>query len=409
MLLNSIKKNPQESLLYMERYVNNGSPSGFTWKNQPSKDTSPLYGQTFFLLSIISPKNTKGFFRTKTIGHIPQDVSSLMDEHEIFLHPDMSRIYKQKGFSLRESNVRVSPTSSSRTVKLCDYRGFIKLNYNGIIGRIDRSLTDKHAYCSVDLSSMLMQILADSSFSKLSMFPETGARFIIGDNANLGMVYRDDIPYGLAAGQIEYIIPLFSCFSKDHFKNDEYLIIQLIDNSDMDPKEYILTNIIFPIIDNYFNLVKNYGLQPEWHAQNLLIGIGRNFKVESLIMRDMESIDIDQSIRETLGVHSKLRFYPFKHINISDYNYQIKHSFMFDCKIGEYIFTPLISCVCTHYGLKESEIQHCIKEYVNIIIEDLPKNYFPENGDWFSFKNIIIDRSIPSRPYIRNSDCKYRS
>ena len=48
MLLNQIVNEPQKALIYLERYVNNGSPSGFTKINQTSYETSPLSDREFF-------------------------------------------------------------------------------------------------------------------------------------------------------------------------------------------------------------------------------------------------------------------------------------------------------------------------------------------------------------------------
>lgn len=402
MLLKQIIDNPQMSLLYMERYVNNGSPSGFTWINQTSNDTSPLGGKEYFFLDRLCVED-----KIEVIGDIPT-FFDLLGNNSIFIHPDMRKLYSKKGLQIQKSCIRVSPLSSSRTVKLLDFSGYVKLNYNGIIGRIDRSLTDRHAYFSVEMTEYLRNALKKSIYSKLAFFPEPGAIVYRNEDLNIGMVYRDENVSGKNVNRIKYIIPMFSSFSNDKNATDDTLIIQLIKKSQKKPDEYILNNLIFTIIDNYFNLLLNEGIQPEWHAQNLLLGIDDDYSIVALIMRDLESIDIDQSLQESIGIRKLFKSYPYKYLNNNQYNYQIKHSFMYDFKIGEYIFKPIIKCVSEYYNLREEMFERKIKEYSKQYIEKLPKDFFPIDGSWYSFEKVLIDRSISKRPYIKNKGVKYR-
>lgn len=404
MILEQVMNNPKNSLLYMERYVNNGSPSGFTWINQTSNETSPLCEKEYFLLDILCVEDT-----IELVGDIPAFFNAF-GENSILIHPDMYEVYNKKGFKIQKSCIRVSPISSSRTVKLLDFPGYVKLNYNGIIGRIDRSLTDKHAYSSIEMTEYLRNALKKSVYNKLAFFPEPGAVVYRNEkkDLNIGMVYRKEVPHGKNINKIKFIIPMFSSFAHDRNASDEYLLIQLIKKSQKDPEEYVLNDLIFLIIDNYFNLLLNEGIQPEWHAQNLLLGIDENCTIVSLIMRDLESIDIDQTLQESVGIQKLFKSYPYKYLNNSQYNYQIKHSFMYDFKIGEYIFKPIIECISEYYNLNEKSLERKIKEYSKQYIEQLPKDFFPSDGIWYSFDNVLIDRSISERPYIRNLNVKYR-
>lgn len=402
--LDEIIVHPQKALLYMERFVNDGSPSGFTWLNLTSKRTNLLSKADFFYLDKLYTE-----LPIQVIGKLP-DFFRQFGENSILIHPDMSEKYNKKGYRIQKNCIRVCPTSSSRTVKLLEYPGYIKLNYNGIIGRIDRSLTETHACFSVEMTEFLVQLLKNPVFSKLALFPEIGAVIYKNENkkTNFGLVYRAEKVYGTNADKIAFIIPAFSCFSRDKKSENEYLLIQLIDKSKKNPEEYILKDLLFLIIDNYFNLLIHGGIQPEWHAQNLLFGIDRNYSITSLIMRDLESIDIDQTLQNSLGIQKKFKSYPYKYLNADQYNYQIKHSFMYDFKIGEYLFKPILKCVCHHYGLNEEKIETKIKEYTNQYIEKLPRDFFPTNNKWYSFANVLIDRTESSRPYVENNNVKYR-
>ncbi len=404
MLLEQIFNEPKKSLLYLERYVNDGSPSGFTCINQTSYETSPFSDMEFFYLDILCVGDL-----VETIGSMPNYFEEFGNDI-ILIHPDMSDIYRIKNFNIKKSNIRVCPISSSRTVKFLDYPGYAKLNYNGIIGRIDRSLMDKHAYSSVEMTDFLKRALKKGIYHKLSFFPEPGARLYKSekDDINIGMVYREESAFGDKVSDIRYVLPVFSLFSHDKKKLDDFLLIQLIKKSNKSPEEYVLNDIIYTIIDNYFKLLLYEGIQPEWHAQNLLLGIDNRHSIVSLIMRDLESIDIDQTLQESIGKCINFKSYPYKHLDSSQYNYQIKHSFMYDYKIGEYVFTPIINCVAEYFKLKRDVMENKIKEYSKQYIEKLPKDFFPKNNSWYSFDKVIIDRSVSKRPYIRNEKTKYR-
>lgn len=404
MLLNQIVNEPQKALLYLERYVNDGSPSGFTHINQTSHETSPASDRDFFFLDLLCVEDF-----VETIGILPEFFEEF-GHGIIFIHPDMNGMYKDKKFHTKKSSIRVCPMSSSRTVKFLDFPGYVKLNYNGIIGRIDRSLTDKHVYSSIEMTDFLKRALKKGIYHNLSFFPESGAKLYKSekDDINIGMVYREEKAFGDKVNEIKYVLPMFSLFAHDIKASDDFLLVQLIRESGKNPEEYVLNDLIFNIIDNYFKLLLNEGIQPEWHAQNLLLGIDNHHSVVSLIMRDLESIDIDQTLQESIGNSTNFKSYPYKYLNSSQYNYQIKHSFMYDFKIGEYVFDPIIKCVTDYFKLTQDAIEKKIKEYSKQYIEKLPKDFFPENNSWYSFDKVVIDRSISKRPYIKNERVKYR-
>lgn len=404
MKLKQIMAEPMKTLLYMERYVNDGSPSGFTWINQTSCATSPLSEQEFFFLDILYGEDG-----VETIGEFPFFLNKF-GKKMIFIHPDMSEQYYKKGIRIEKSTLKVVPTASSRTVKLLDFPGYIKLNYNGIIGRIDRKLTDVHAKASVEITAYLKEALRKPIYSRLAFFPESGAVIYRDEKkaVNMGVVYREDVPYGQNNKGIKCMIPMFSVFSCDRYTSDECILVQLIKKSQREPQEYVLNELIFVIIDNYFKLLLNEGIQPEWHSQNLLLGVGEDYSVVSLIMRDLESIDIDENLQKKVGIKKKFESYPYKYLNSSQYNYQIKHSFMYDFKIGEYVFKPIIECVCRYFGLNKEIFEKIIKEYSRQYIEQLPEDFFPLDHNWYSFEHVLVDRTVEHRPYVKNEGVKYR-
>lgn len=203
------------------------------------------------------------------------------------------------------------------------------------------------------------------------------------------------------------MIPAFSLFSKDRENDDLPLIIQILNYKNVGTA-YILDQLIFPLIDCYFMCVFNGGIQLELHSQNFLIGFDENFNVVSFIIRDLESADKDLAIMNQLGSPILIQSKPFKCINTQDYNYKIKHSFMFDHKFGEYFLDEFLYCLVRSRGIDIEKIQQQIKEYVNMKFGERLSDFFPEDGRWYKFARVLIDQTKSTRPYIACLNPKYR-
>ncbi len=93
MLLRDLYANSVTATSYLERYVNDGSPSGFTAVNTTSPLTSPFGLNPWFNLYIC----TAPMERFKTFGQIPNYPVDGICDHDnwVFVHPDMvSRLSK---------------------------------------------------------------------------------------------------------------------------------------------------------------------------------------------------------------------------------------------------------------------------------------------------------------------------
>ena len=132
MTLKDFEINPTESLIYFDRYVNDGSPSGFTEINRTSPMTDPFGMNKDFHLSMIESQE-KNF---KIYGSLVPDIP--LESYQFYIHPDMVNHSDLKGCRIiKQETFSVAPTSSCRTVKILSYDNgdYIKLHYDGIIGR----------------------------------------------------------------------------------------------------------------------------------------------------------------------------------------------------------------------------------------------------------------------------------
>jgi hypothetical protein len=398
---------PQETYIYLERYVNDGSPSGFTEKYNTSIETNPLGPiSSFELCSIKVPDEINCI----DFGMQPGFLST----RQILIHPDMvnSELLCECS-KQRDSGFIVFPTSSSRTVKILGSEGwFIKLNYDGFIGRIDRQLGISQASAAVEVSERISEQFGRGGLSsKFSFMRETFAR--VADlktstrTYEWGMVAREPAPYP-TNNSLKYIFPAFSLFSQDR-KNprDPTLLEQLFAHQSKSPRLFLLEGLLFPILESYFSLLLTCGLQLECHAQNTLIGLDDDFQIITVVERDAESIDRDLSLMSDLGLDVMQPRSEYKCLRRGQYNYEIMHSFMYDFKLGAYLLDPLIDVACKTQKLDKGLVCSEIKSFARNFISKLPTDFFPEDGMWYSYESVVHDRS-QRRNYIATPNPLYR-
>lgn len=404
-----------EKLPYLERYVNSGSPSGFTNRYTTSEETKPFGLSPFFHpLICVAPEEC-----FKNYGKIPafKEFEEVTGKNWLLVHPDMKKekVFKAKNVSLTKSKkIKLVPTASGRTVELFNSstKGYFKLHYTHVIGRITRELDNKIGVAGPEISKHLVSLIDQNKLdSRLTLMRETGARIFQGHvnekPVEWGMVWREKDAYKIDYNEVKYVIPVFSLFGKDILaKRDKPLLQQIINHIGANPTDYVLKQLIFPMIELYFNLIKNSGIQPEWHAQNLLIGFTKDFAPVKFIMRDLESMDKDLTFMKEHNIKAEFESYPFKCIFREQWNYQRKHSFMYDYKFGEYIIRPLLDFLKKKYKVDTLPLHQKIKLHSKKFINEFPKDFFPEY--WVVFRKILINQKTDKRPYIHRKNPKFR-
>jgi hypothetical protein len=407
--LDSFLLDPLAAEMYAERFVNDGSPSGFSFKNTTSEWTSPIGPVRTF-----SPLILRGAVEDfRDFGTLNTDdlEPSYRQRDWIFVHPDM-RVALEKELVEVEADpfYAASPTSSGRTVRLINHpkKDYVKLSYAGILGRIDRALPVIKAIAGPE-TSIILKDAANRGLlpASLGFHEEPLARIWRPGDSAWSMVWRSGVPTFCDARKYLACVPIFSLFSKDRLNpQDPSLLSQLIEVSGTDPATYLLENLIAPILEAYFFLIAELGLQPEWNSQNLMVLLGENLEVLGISMRDLESVDKDLTIMESLGLPAVFESFPYKCIANSQYNYQIKHSFMFDFKLGACVFEPLLEVLVDKSRRAGVVVE--IRRLVSLLSRTLPEDFFPASS-WFSFADVPYDTNGPTRPYVENPCPTYRS
>lgn len=391
------------TLSYLERYVNDGSPSGFSDVYTSSATTAPFGDSPSFTLAELGGVADRVVWRA---GSKPDSLAQV----GFLLHPDMADDKNFYGYQLT-SGPRVTPTASARTVRLVDQgTEFIKLTYRGLIGRIERQLGVRQAKSAIEVSRVILETLREARglSDYFGFMPENFAEVIeLSDERGpyqWGYLVRDAEPF--PKRKDAFVIPAFSLFSRDRGSpRDPILLEQFVDASGLKAREFVIDGLIAPLIRAYFELVVRRGLQLEAHAQNVLFGFASDFTPQRVIARDAESVDKDISLMDQMGIEQPFQSLDYKCLVETDYNYQIMHSFMYDFKMGEYLITPLIDWLVST-GENRSLAEDAVRAISSPYIQLLPPDFFPLDC-WYYYESVIHDRT-KNRPYIASSPVKYR-
>jgi len=394
MLLDQFAKEPLKSLQYAERYVNDGSPSGFA--KTTSEATSPIgTSSSFHLFAATAP--AKLF---SSLGYIPTWPGEELQQEWMLIHPDMvsakELLYPQIRIQPMEK-LQVVPTSSGRTVQFVSRKSsdYVKLHYKGILGRFERDLPLRKAFIGPEVSQIIETGFREGIIgNEFAIMPETGARVLRVPNQGCewGMVWRSSQAIGPTTTKIQYIIPLFSFFSHDRFApKDPLLLSQLISLSNQPPIDFILQTLLSPILNAFFALISRLGMLPEWNAQNLLVGIGEKSDTVAIIARDLGETDRDLQILRARGLRTDFTTSPFRCIDEKREDYYAIHSLKFDFKLGEYVITPLLSTTAQLYNIEINKLQEAVKDLVAPHLQDLPNDFFPPGNIWYQYKNVMFD------------------
>jgi len=402
--------------LKMERYVNGGSLSGFTSINNTNEKYTPYSKIPNFEVGGITIDNISN--KCRDYGIPPKWLS----ENEILVHPE----YKIFFTGNEQSTYTVIPTASSRTVYIPDKKCYAKLQYNKMIGRLERKFTPPKIDNAVIISSILKDKFdekdkKDKSWNDLFFLPEIFGRIIdFGDNFRehfeeryLGMIIRDFVPYpkrNIMDSQ-RRLIPAFSLFAKNYENFVSKSILELLfdfrKDTKMNYEEFILNKIIKPVFKLYFELLLETGLHIEGHAQNILYLLsvsGSVLDINGVVIRDFESFDKDIDILNKQKLYSKFETLEKEKINSSSdmERYMKRNSFLFDFKLGEYLITPILEHSCEiKKDFDKNFVINEIKKFNANYIKKLPNNFYPQNK-WYSYEKVLFDRSTTDRPWIEN-------
>ena len=360
----------------MERYVNKGSPSGFTLNNPVSKEYRPVDGLSHFNLPLKNLRKEEGVM---LISPTSINIEELFTNGGYLLpvHPD---VLKAMGSQEKiEKRIKVQPTSSTRTVLAFEetHPYFVKLHYHKTIGRAPREIgLDRAINCHT--FTLELNALESKIKKKIPYFSYLAEPIAIVDSkSNIGAILRETKPRPYSQ-EDRIIIPVFSLFSKDKYApSDPLLLTQLLDKDTND----FFESLIRPIILTYLNLALDHGIVNEWQAQNLLIEVDHDGTIRRAVSRDFIDSYIDWDIRKERGEKILEGVHILSKHKHGEEIYYGKHSYLFDFKFGEYVLLPLCESYAEYSGDPIEKVVSNVKNIFWEIIND--QGYLKEVYEYF--------------------------
>ncbi|MEK6288008.1 MAG: hypothetical protein AABO57_19995 [Acidobacteriota bacterium] len=334
------------------------------------------------------------------------------------LHPDMQRklvaelnLYEFEPTRVLDT-VAVVPTANGRTVYCLGHQPplYLKLHYDGILGRVDRKLPIMKTVAGTEISEELVICFSrDSAPSGFAFLPEPFALVKTcaarQGTEEVGCIFRTTKPLPFLGES--FLIPFFSLFSQDTLsERDPLLLVQLLGDY-RHPWETLRRGLIEPLLRGYCFLVFDLGLIPEFNAQNLLLAIDDQYQFKGVVMRDLQGLEKDLTIRGALGLQCQFKSEPYKCIDraSNERDYFIRHSFSYDFKLGEYIFEELVAVIARTFRLRATTLREEIKYFFREFSLGRDSGHFYPRDSWFIHDRILLTRE---RPYVELENPKFR-
>lgn len=364
------RQQQMESFASAERYVNDGSPS--LEHRTVSAPYSPIDGESSFILpyQAIAP-NLASVLEANPSKETREFVHDKHGNVLFYMHPDMVERYGYSG-----GKDRAFPTSSGRTVCVFEKEKplFIKLHYDGMLGRIIRKMERAEIVQSLEVSAELdRQQSADTLPSTFGYMPETlGVLANIGEK-EIGYVVRElTVRSKLKNSDMPILIPWFALFSMDRRNpQDQSLLEQWIrtvgkDSSLTTSSNFFKDKFLFPMIESFCHLADRMGLIVDYNAQNFLVQPDGAWNPQTIVMRDMQSTWSDTAKRKEKSLPSVFA----RSMNIEaddprDREYVFRQrSLYFDHKFSEYIIWPVIRQFAKSFGADADMLVKDAREYL---------------------------------------------
>jgi len=172
------------------------------------------------------------------------------------------------------------------------------------------------------------------------------------------------------------LVPGFALYGKDFYRPDKpILLFNLIGSAD--PVEFVLENIMLPIIRHWVGCFLHFGYLIEPHGQNVLLEIDENGEIRRMVHRDL-SVGIDMRRRRDLNLSDT---------GLNAYNRMEAGHFLsitYDKFMGGHFFDRIVDACLKHdpHLRPEDFRKPCRTEFQRIFPDN--QTYFPKTVQYFS-------------------------
>ena len=379
------------SLHYLERYRNEGTRTysahaGYTEAQQSYRPDSE--NTTFTLPVYELPRDQMRVFTANPPAELNHTYLS-SDTVLLCIHPQVLQqqpddIYVKQTLSIgtARGGITVSPSSSTRTLYVHDTQNphALKVHFPFRISRYHRRMRKEVVEQAIVVSLELEQGVGqlDDRFAFLREVIGVVHKNLQPDSPrgeNWGYLIRDLLPFPAADADCS-LIPGFSLYGTDFFDpTTPPLLFELMANKD--PKEFVVGEIMIPIIRHWVGCFQRFGYLLEPHGQNVLLEVDPDLKITRFVHRDL-SIGIDMRRRRELGLPDE---------NLNNYNRMendVFHSIVYDKFMGGHFFDRIVALCRQKYPklTKEDFCRPCREEFGRIFPDH--QKYFPKTIQYFS-------------------------
>lgn len=377
-------------LHYLERYCNEGTRTysrhaSYTeaWDMYRPENSAPCFELPGFIVSA-SQLNTYFANPSESLLSLYQ----LRDGFRFCIHPqvlkdceddDYVRHLLAHGRPCRP--LRVSPTSSTRTLFVLDMlpHHALKVHFPYRISRYGRKMRDEVIEQAINVSRELEASIGsfDPDFAFLRevigvSFKNRTPKRSRGEH--WGFLVRDMNPFPASDPQVS-LVPGFALYGKDiGGRQMGPLLPQLI--ARRDPVEFVLEQLMLPIVRHWVGAFLQLGFLLEPHGQNLLLEIDGSNNIRRIVHRDL-SVGIDMRRRRHLGL-SDARFNQYNRMETGHFA-----SIAYDKFMGSHFFEELVSLCQRYYGVLPELFRHpCRLEFARLFPGH--QQYLPSSVQYFS-------------------------
>ncbi len=396
------------SLVYADRYLNEGTRTYSNHADYTEVQEKYRFNSNHpkFELAVFEVPRDQMLVYTANPS-IALAAQYLADDKVLFcIHPQVldekpdDRYVKQTlSIGTRLNGITVAPSSSSRTLYVQDDQAphAVKVHLPFKISRYGRKMRDEVIAQAINVSIELERGIGhlDDRFAFLREVIGVAHRNLRPDSVrgeNWGYLVRDMRPFP-PVDYRRHFIPGFALYGKDFFDpNRASLLFDLI--GDSDPRQFVLENIMLPIVRHWVMCFQYFGFLLEPHGQNVLFEVDGRNEIKRIVHRDL-SIGIDMRRRREIRLPDG---------NLNSYNRMESaefHSITYDKFMGGHFFDRIVAaCQEKNPTLKKKDFrQPCCDEFARIFPDHanyLPKTiwYFSEERDQFN-KPLFQDTRMP--------------
>ena len=397
------------SLVYADRYLNEGTRTYSNHADYTEVREKYRFNSNHpkFELAVFEVPRDQMLVYTANPS-IALSAQYLADDKVLFcIHPQVleekpdDRYVKQTlSIGAPVNGIAVTPSSSSRTLYVQDdaIPHAVKVHFPFKISRYGRKMRDEVIAQAINVSMELERGIGhlDDRFAFLREVIGVAHRNLRPDSArgeNWGYLVRDMRPFP-QVDDWRKLIPGFALYGKDIFSPDRTLLLfNLI--GDSDPRQFVLENIMLPIVRHWVLCFRQFGFLLEPHGQNVLFEVDDRNEIKRIVHRDL-SIGIDMRRRRDI-------FLPDGNLNAYNRMESAEfHSITYDKFMGGHFFDRIVAACQQQYPtLKQEDFrQPCCEEFARIFPDHakyLPKTiwYFSETRDQFNKPLFQDTRKLP--------------